>query len=89
MKDKMNLPLWLAEGMAERNLIHADLPRDYLQDVLASEVLPDPEVAKLGAMSPNYYSVALRLASFANMGAGTDESTLIREMKEIFADRIG
>jgi hypothetical protein len=80
----MQLPVWLAEPLAERKYVLVDVPRNYSATVRNS-LSADATAISLRDKSPNFYEIGLRLAS---MSASEDAARLPASIKATLATRV-
>lgn len=81
----MELPLWLAESLAEDNFVQIDLPRIFSQRN-RDAMLASPETVRLRDRSPFYYEAGLRLSSACKYSE--DAKTLPSTIQFVLAARV-
>ena len=80
----MQLPVWLAEPLAERKLVLVDVPRNY-SSAVRNSLSADATSINLRDKSPNFYEIGLRLA---RMSASEDAHRLPASIKATLATRV-
>jgi hypothetical protein len=80
----MDLPLWLAEELKQRNLVEVALPAHFSRKSRA-DITADAVAARLRDKSPHFYSVGLRLAPLLSVAKEGEE--LSKDVHAALADR--
>jgi GINS complex subunit 3 len=80
----VELPLWLAEKLADSKLVSVELPRNFSKKVRDS-LQAAPETVRLREKSPHFYEVGLRLAQ---VSIAEDASRLPAAIQATLAKRV-